>query len=134
MASITSLGAGSGLDLATMIEQLVAAERAPKEALLDLKEAGIQAKLSAYGTFKSGLSTFNDAFSSLQTAATFRQTTATSSDSDVFTATASGDVSPGSHSIEVTDLAQSHRVASAAFTTSADTVGDRDDHLSFRHL
>ncbi len=123
MATITSLGAGSGLDLASMVEQLVAAERAPKEALLDLREVTIQAKLSAYGTFKSGLSTFDDALTSLQSAATFRQTTATSSDSDVFTATASGDVSPGSHSIEVTDLAQSHRVASAAFTSTADTVG-----------
>ncbi len=123
MATITSLGAGSGLDLASMVEELIAAERAPKEALLDLREAGIQAEISAYSTFKSGLSTFADAFFSLQTAATFRQISAASSDTDVFTATASGDASSGSHSIEVTDLAQSHRVASDAFTSSADTVG-----------
>jgi flagellar hook-associated protein 2 len=94
MATITSLGAGSGLDLTTMVEQLIAAERAPKEALLDLREAGLQAKISAYGTFKSGLSAFEDAFFSLQSVAAFRQITATSSNSDIFTAAASGDAAP----------------------------------------
>jgi flagellar hook-associated protein 2 len=130
MATITSLGAGSGLDLNSLLDQLVEAARAPKESLLNLQEAQLQAKLSAYGSFKSGLSSFQDALSGLQAASDFRKTSASSSNSAIFTATSSGSAAPGSYSIEVSNLAQAHRVASAAFDSTTDTVGTGE--LTFR--
>ena len=54
MASITSTGVGSGLDVASIVSQLMAVERQPLVAL-DRKEAGYQAKLSAYGSLKGSL-------------------------------------------------------------------------------
>jgi flagellar hook-associated protein 2 len=130
MATISSLGVGSGLDIASIVEQLVASEAVPKETLLNAREAELQAELSAVGTFKAALSSFQDTFSSLSTATAFRQATAASSDSGVFTASASGEAIPGSYSIEVTDLAQAHKLASKAFTNTTDTVGTGD--LTFR--
>jgi flagellar hook-associated protein 2 len=130
MATISSLGVGSGLDIASIVEQLVAAESVPKENLLNAREAELQAELSAVGTFKAALSSFQGTFSSLSTATAFRQATAASSDSSVFTASASGEAIPGSYSIEVTDLAQAHKLASKAFTNTADTVGTGE--LTFR--
>ncbi len=130
MATISSLGVGSGLDIASIVEQLVAAESVPKENLLNAREAELQAELSAVGTFKAALSSFQGTFSSLSTATAFRQATAASSDSSVFTASASGEAIPGSYSIEVTDLAQAHKLASKAFTNTTDTVGTGD--LTFR--
>ena len=48
MASITSIGIGSGLDIETMITQLIAAERTPVTKLQ--KEAPSRpTKLSTYG-------------------------------------------------------------------------------------
>ncbi len=130
MTTISSLGAGSGLDLNSLIDQLVEATRAPKEALLDLREAQLQAELSAYGSFKSALSTFQDSMSDLQAASDFRKTSASSSNSAIFTATTSGSVAPGSYSIEVTNLAQAHRVASEAFENTTDEVGTGE--ITFR--
>jgi flagellar hook-associated protein 2 len=130
MATISSLGAGSGIDLNSLIDQLVEAASVPKTALFDLQEAQLQAELSAYGTFKSGLSSFQDALSELQTASDFRKTSASSSNSAVFTATSSGSAAPGSYSIEVTNLAQSHRVASDAFENTTDEVGTGE--ITFR--
>jgi len=55
MAAITSPGIGSGLDINSLVSQLVAAERGPKENLLNFKEATAQAEIAAYGTLKSAI-------------------------------------------------------------------------------
>ena len=52
MASITSLGVGSGLDLNTLLTKLSAAESKPLD-LLKNKQAAYRAKVSAYGNVKA---------------------------------------------------------------------------------
>ena len=53
-----------------------------------------------------------------------------SSNSDVFTASASGSVSPASYDIEVDHLASAHKLATAAFANKTDPVGTGE--LTFR--
>ena len=60
MASIVSSGIGSGLDIAGLVQQLVAAEAAPVQSRIGQQEARVQAKLSAFGSLKSALSEFRD--------------------------------------------------------------------------
>ena len=43
--SIQSLGVGSGLDLESLVGQLLEAERAPKQARLDKKEESYDAEI-----------------------------------------------------------------------------------------
>jgi flagellar hook-associated protein 2 len=56
MASVFSaLNIGSGLDVRALVTELVAAERAPRQQLLDDREARVTARLSAQGQFRSAL-------------------------------------------------------------------------------
>lgn len=126
MASVTASGIGSGLDITSIVSQLVNAERAPQENRLASKEALIQARLSAYGSLKSALTTFQSSLSSLKNAETFTKRSATSSDTSVFTATSTDAASAGTYSVQVEQLATKHKIASAAYADSAAVVGAGD--------
>ena len=52
---LTSLNAGSGIDVRTLVTNLVAAERAPRQALLDSRQARVETRISAMGQFRSAL-------------------------------------------------------------------------------
>ena len=52
MGSIITAGIGSGLDINSLVSQLVLAEGAPESLRLDRKEADLQAELSAFGSFR----------------------------------------------------------------------------------
>jgi len=53
---ISSLGAGSGIDVTGLISGLVEAERAPTVQRLDTKETTVSAQISAFGSLKSAMS------------------------------------------------------------------------------
>ena len=122
MAAITSTGFGSGLDINGLVTKLIAAESQPLQSL-STKETAYQAQLTAYGNVKSALSAFQSAVSGLESASTFQTVAASSSDSSVYTATASGSAVPGSYAIEVTSIAKSQKLASGAFESLNDIVG-----------
>ncbi|MGB0723683.1 MAG: flagellar filament capping protein FliD [Gammaproteobacteria bacterium] len=124
MASITVSGLGSGLDINGMVTQLAAAEREAAEPRLDYKEAAITAEISAVGLLKSASSEFQSSLSSLSNARTFAPISLTSSNLDAVSATASSIAEPGSYSVEVSQLAQGHKLASVAFDEPTDTVGE----------
>ncbi|MCS4502802.1 flagellar filament capping protein FliD [Arhodomonas aquaeolei] len=113
MSTLTSLGIGSGLDINQTVSDLVSAEREPAESRLSSKEETYQTKLSAYGALKSALSSFSDSIQGLQKVDTFGQRSASSSDSEVFTASADSTAQTGSYSIEVTKMASPQKLASA---------------------
>jgi len=123
MAGITVGGLASGLDVNSIVEQLVAAERAPTEKRLDYKEAVYTAQISTYGTLKSALAKFQTSVRALSTASKFNARSATVSDDKVLTATASSIAEGGSYAIKVSQLAQSHSLASGAFASVTDVVG-----------
>ncbi|EHX8516387.1 TPA: flagellar cap protein FliD N-terminal domain-containing protein, partial [Escherichia coli] len=56
MASISSLGVGSGLDLSSILDSLTAAQKATLTPISN-QQSSFTAKLSAYGTLKSALTT-----------------------------------------------------------------------------
>jgi flagellar hook-associated protein 2 len=123
MATVTASGIGSGLDINSIVSQLVNAERAPQENRLASKEAIIQARLSAYGSLKSALSSFQSSLSALKDADTFGKRSATSSEPTIFSATSTTSAAAGIYSVQVEQLATKHKVASQAYTDSASVVG-----------
>ncbi|MEE8058016.1 MAG: flagellar filament capping protein FliD [Pseudomonadales bacterium] len=124
MASITSLGVGSGLDLESLITNLLTAERAPTESRLNLDEAKTQASISAYGSLKSTLVAFQDSLSDLKTTSFFSNRAATSGDSTILTATSESTAALSSFNIAVTALAQESKVTTNGnFADANATVG-----------
>jgi flagellar hook-associated protein 2 len=111
MATISSLGAGSGLDLESMISKLMAVEARPL-TLLATKEASYQAKISAYGSIKGALSSLQTVAKTLADADIYTGMAATSSDTSVLTASAADTATSGKHSVTVTQLAKNHALRS----------------------
>lgn len=121
--AISSMGLGSGLDIRSLVDQLVAAERAPAQGRLDRRQARLQTQLSAFGSLKGALSGFRDQVKSLADIKLFGQMKATSSKSDVVGVSATTSAKVGSYQVEVSDLAQAQSLASQAFASTADVVG-----------
>lgn len=123
MASISSLGAGSNLDLSDLLDKIISAEREPAQARLDLRQTRAEATISALGELKSTLSAFQEAMQDLKNASFFSRKTAVSGDKTLFTATAEGNVDLGSYQIEVLNLAKANKLASGNFTGPTETLG-----------
>ncbi len=120
---IISSGIGSGLDIAGIVQQLVAAEAQPVESRLGLQEVRAQSKLSAFGSLKSALSDLRDKLEVMKSLDTFLARKAVSGNGGVFTAVADTQALPASYSLEVVQLAQTQKLTSGAFTDSAAVVG-----------
>lgn len=116
-------GIGSGLDIESLVSQLVAAEGQPASSRLNIKEATFQADLSAYGTLKSALSTFQSSVKALDDSDAFQVRKAVSSDTKLFSASAGITAVAGKYDIEVTQLAEAEKVRSGNFTSETDVVG-----------
>ncbi|HEB60051.1 MAG TPA: flagellar hook protein [Gammaproteobacteria bacterium] len=123
MASISSAGLGSGLDVQGLVDQLVTSEGQPTQERLDRKEVGIQASLSAIGTFKSALGEVKSSLTGLQTASAFQKKSVTVNREGFVSASAGAEAFPGRYRIEVESLASAQRLSSGVFTADTDTVG-----------
>lgn len=123
MGSLSSPGIGSGLDVAGIVSQLVAAERAPTQTRLDQREAEALAKLSALGTVKGAVGSFQSALEPLLELETFQGRTTRSDNEEIFTATAGSNAAPGRYGIEVISLASGHKIRSGAFAAPDTVVG-----------
>jgi len=130
MATLSSPGIGSGLDVKTIVPQLVAIERQPID-LLNAKTTDLQAKLSAFGLLSSYTDNIHDAIARLAKPTFWQQTSSTSSDSSAVVAGSASTGSIGSYSVEVSQLAQSQSLASKAYTDSAAAVGTGTLHIAF---
>ncbi|MGB1579972.1 MAG: flagellar filament capping protein FliD [Nevskiales bacterium] len=122
MPTISALGIGSGLDIASLVEQLVTAETSAKTLSLTRRESETQAKISAFGTLQGALSALQSKVNTLENG-DLETRSATSSNEDIFTATALGSAALSNHSIEVEQLAQAHRLASGSFASPDTEVG-----------
>lgn len=111
MASLTASGLGSGLDVNSIVTQLMSLERRPLDNLNAFGKK-LDSQLSAYGQLKSALATFQTAMKGLSSADKFQIFSAISSDETLFTATADKNASVANHTIEVISLAQTHKLTS----------------------
>jgi flagellar hook-associated protein 2 len=100
----------------------MAVERQPL-TVLDRKEAGYQAQLSAFGTLKGSVASFQSAMHGLSSLSQFQAIKASSGDATVYTASAASTAVAGKYAITVTQLAASQKLTSAAFTNVTDSVG-----------
>lgn len=126
--AISSPGLGSGLDVNSIVTQLMEVERQPL-LRLDQQEARVQADISSYGALRGSLSQLQSSLSKLQDAETFQATGAVSSDTAILSVTSDTEAVNSSYSITVDRLAQKHKLGSAEFASSATFGGNVDDEL-----
>lgn len=123
MAGISSLGIGSGIDIRSLVDQLVAAERQPVASRLDRREAQYQAQLSAFGALKSALNDFRTSAEGLSDASDFRVMQASSSNEDAITVSASAAADPARYDVQVKGLAAAQSLASGAYASETAVIG-----------
>jgi len=125
MATVSSMGIGSGIDLQSIFSKIMDAESAPLTTL-NTKISSYNTQISLFGTIKSKLSTLQSAAETLEFPSRLSAVSATPSDSTVLTATASASASKGSYSVDVTQLASAQKSFSQAYlsgkTFSAGTL------------
>lgn len=124
MATTSSLGIGTGVDLQSMLSSIIAAERAPINAL-DTKIAAANSKISLYGTLKSKMDALKTAADTLQFPSRLSALSATSSDTTVMTASANYTAAVGSYGMEVTQLAGNQKSFTTAYAAGS-TFGPGD--------
>ena len=127
---ISSPGVGSGLDVQSIVTQLMALERRPLQSLQQSKST-LDAQLSGYGRFRSALSTFQTALKDLKSLDAFEIYSATSSDKDALTVTTDSDAAIGSLTVQVNRLAQAHKQGSQSIAdTGTTTLGGAGDQMT----
>ena len=122
MATISSPGLGSGLDVSSIVEQLVAIERRPID-LLTTQKTALQSKLSAFGLLKSYTTNVEDAVARLADPTLWQKTSTGSTDPSSVSATSTAAAAGGSYSVQVGQLAQSQSLASGAYLANTSSVG-----------
>lgn len=110
MASITSLGVGSGLNLNGLVDQLAAAERQKLTPILQQQTAQ-KTKISAYGRLQSAMDRVQTSIAALNDASAFQKQKSTVTGTGVL-ATAGNTANAGRYEVTVTQLARSGSAAS----------------------
>jgi flagellar hook-associated protein 2 len=120
MASISSLGIGSGVLNSDLVDQLVQAERAPTDSRLTRKTEQTQALISAYGKLRSAVTELRLPMRQLSAPDNLKAFSANSSNEDIAVSVDSTKANRGTYSVDVTSLASAQALA------SRDVFADRD--------
>lgn len=123
-AVITASGLGSGVNIDSIVQALVAAESAGQTSLITSEREQLQSQISAYSQFTAAAATVQTAVDTLTSDATFNSYAGTVGDTTVASASVSSSGAvPGQYSLLVTQLAQGTTLTSGAFTSAAAAVG-----------
>lgn len=122
---ISSLGAGSGIDSKSIVEQLVEIEQTAKLAPIEAKREKYEAQISDYGLMRSALSLLQDSADLLSDPDSFGAKNATFTDSSSLIPTAlENNAAVGDYTFEVNAIAAAQSLATdAVFAATTDAVG-----------
>ena len=116
---VSSLGAGSGINIKELSQALVDAEKIPRESLIQGKIDKSTAKISGLGVVKAVLERFRTSFKALDSSTDFNAYTTTNSNTSALKITTSSLAKKGTHSIAVNSLAKAAREQSSGFSSTA---------------
>jgi|GEM_PF-1296604 flagellar hook-associated protein 2 len=135
--SVGSLGAGSGIDLESLVKQMVSAQKDVKVKLYQDKINGYEAELSALGKVGSAIDNFKSSVKALNDDELFTgrdAKIAQKEGEEVIAITTDSTASNGSYAIDVNQLAKGSRVMSApgVFSSADDVVSKEEAQLIFK--
>ena len=122
---ITATGLATGLDVESLVTQLVGAEVAAPSSRLDVKEARYQGKISAFGSLKGALANFQTSLASVSSLSSFQEKSASSTLSQKVSITATEAAANNAYNVEIANIAVAQTLASAGgiFTSTDAAVG-----------
>lgn len=135
MADFGYGGIGSGLDISSIVNQLVAADRKPADNALNLQQSKAKMQLSSIGTITSAFDKLKTALTALKATTAFDTRTVTASKGgdkgtdEILTAsvalydvgTTKAAASNGTHVVNVTSLATAHKLIADTSVPKTDT-------------
>lgn len=122
MATISSLGAGTSLDLQSLYDSLETSERT-RLTPITTQQASYKAKLTAWGVVQTSLSKLQTAANALKKTSDIASTKVTSTNT-AFSATLANNATAGNYSIEVSNLAKAQSLLSKSAPSKDTDLGD----------
>ncbi len=119
---MTSLGAGSGVDVTSLAQSLVNAEGIPKQNAINAKITKNDNKVSGLSAVMFMMSELKTKLSALKDRNSFNTVSATNTNTSALNVTASNTASVGTHQITVNALSQSQRTISTGFASAATSL------------
>lgn len=119
--TISSPGIGSGINISSIVQQLVQADFGPQQTQIQNQQKSLKAELSAYGSINSDVSAIGSALSGLQNLS--QGYAANSTNSGVLTASAQSGAGAGTYNVNVSSLASAQRLASTAVSSPSASLG-----------
>ena len=95
---VSTLGAGSGVDVTTLATSLVEAEKAPRQAEINAKVTKAEGGISGYAAIKFVLGDLQTAFTNLKNQSAFSTLVPQISQPSAVSVSTSTSASPGTHS------------------------------------
>ncbi|MFQ2411990.1 flagellar filament capping protein FliD [Aeromonas caviae] len=132
--AITSAGAGSGLDLESVISASVAAKKAQLQQPIITKQNSTQISLSGIGQLKSSISAFTDILDKLSAPGAFNKRAINitqSKDDPILKVESKSGASNGQYNIIVNKLAETSR-QEGIFDSSTTPLATQDGQLTFK--
>ena len=119
---ISSLSAGSGVDVASLAQNLVDAEKAPQANAINAKIAKNDAKVSGMSAVMFMMSELKNALTAVKDKDSFNSLSITNSNTGAVGVVAAGSALAGQHSVSVSSLTQAQRSISSGFATSSTAI------------
>ncbi|EAS44540.1 flagellar hook protein [Photobacterium profundum] len=113
--NIGAAGTASGLDINGMVKSIVDAERAPKESRINQQRDQVDVSLSAYGRLKGSLDTMKNLMADFRRNDVMSARSVSIDNDEVLAANVSSEAIPGKYTVNVQQLAQSHKIVSSSF-------------------
>ena len=115
---MTSMGAGSGVDVTSLAQSLVNAEKIPKENEINTKISKNDARVSGYSAVMFMMTELNKAFTAIKDRNSFNSLSATNSNNSAFDVIPGATAASGHHDIEITRLAKAQRTVSGGVASA----------------
>ena len=119
---ISSLGSGSGVDVASLAKNLVSAEQTPLANAINAKIAKNDAKVSGISAVMFMASALKDAMTAIKDKDSFNNLAVTNGNSNALGVVAAGSAIAGQHTVAINSLSQAQRSISTGFASSTTSI------------
>ena len=134
MTTITSAGAGSGLDLESVISASISAKKAQLQQPITTKQTNTQITLTGVGQLKSAISSYTSTLDTLSASGAFNKRSVNitqSTDDPILKVETKSGTSNGQYNITVNKLATTSR-QEGVFDSSTTSLATADGSLTFK--
>jgi len=115
---LTSLGAGSGVNVAQLAQSLVNATEIPQQNIINSRITSDQSKISGFSAVSYVVQEVQTAMGNLQNQSNFNQLTVSNTGSGIFTISTTSATPVGNHKVAINSLASAQSVLSNGYASS----------------